>query len=42
MEVTDTMERESPATLRALFRKDQDRQAEILGGFSPDQQQDIK
>lgn len=42
MEVTDTMERESPAALRALFRRDQDRQVEILGGFSPEQQQDIR
>jgi len=42
MEVTNTMERESSTTLRALFRRDQDRQTEILGGFSPDQQQDIR
>lgn len=42
MEAKATMERESPAALRALFKRDQDRQAEILGGFTPEQQQDIR
>lgn len=31
-----------PNTFQALFRRDRDRQAEILGGFSPQQQQEIR
>lgn len=42
MELGATMERESPTILRGLFKKDQDRQAEILGTFPPDQQHNIQ
>lgn len=42
MEVTDIMEKDPTLTLQALFRKDQDRQADILKGYSPEQQQDIR
>lgn len=38
---TTELEHES-VRYRALFRKDQDRQAEILSGFSPQEQQEIR